>query len=116
MLLQDATALITEFGETLTIRQVTSGTYDPATGSASNTNNDVTFTGMFLNFNDDQIDGSEIRRGDRKVLLSATTPPVIPKQEDQVLDGTALLDIVQVRKIQENGVNLVFICQVRGNG
>ena len=107
-----STKLINDLGKALTLRKVTEGSYDPSTGSASNTTADTSVKGMLLNYNDRQFDGNVIQRGDRKIVIRASDS-VIPEIQDIILDGSTEYRIVEVRQIEEAGTDVIYICQGR---
>lgn len=108
----EVTKLINSVGKTLTLRKVTEGSYDPSTGGISNTTADTTTKGMLLNYMDMQFDGDIIQHGDRKIVLRATDS-VTPEIQDIVLDGSVEYRLIDVRQIEEAGVDIVYICQGR---
>ena len=109
----DAAALIAEEGKSLTLRRAVAGAYDPATSSAEITATDVTVKGMILNYRDSQRDGTLVQSGDRKAVLTAKGLSDAPQQNDVIIDGSDELNIVGVSRIEEAGVPVVYVCQVR---
>jgi len=108
-----ATKLINDLGKALTLRKVTEGTYDPATGAVSSqTTTDTSVKGMLLSYRDRDFEGTLIQRGDRKILIRASDD-VVPVVQDIVLDSTIQYRLVDVRQIEEAGVDVVYICQGR---
>lgn len=110
-LLSHVTNLINDKGKTLTLRKVTEGTYNPATGSVSNTTADTSTYGMMLNFKDQDYDGTIIQRSDRKVVLRVDG--VVPEIQDQIIEGGDTYRVLNVRTIEEAGTDIVYILHVR---
>lgn len=108
----DLRQLVNDIGKALTLRKVSEGAYDPATGLASNTNSDTSVKGMVLNYRDSQFDGDIVQRGDRKIVIRASDG-VVPEVQDLVLDGSDNYRIVNVRQIEQAGTDLVYVCQGR---
>lgn len=108
-----ADELLTEFGVAVTIKYVTIGAYDPATGSAPRTVTSLASVAYVEDYADRDIDGTKIKQGDRRIYLSAvgTTKPgtvdliTIDGADYAVINskahpgaGTASLYELQVRK------------------
>ena len=106
--------LVQDFGEALTLRKVTTdGTYNPATGTLdSEATTDYSVVGYFYNYNE-VLTESEIRRGNRKCVISAVGLAVDPDDQDELLGNGDTVKIVGVRTIFSNGTKLCFICDVR---
>lgn len=108
----DLRQLINDIGKALTLRKVSEGAYNPATGAAINTTTDTPVYGLVLNYKDGQFDGDIIQRGDRKIVLRASDS-VVPEVQDLVIDGSDEYRIVNVRQIEQAGTDLVYVCQGR---
>ena len=108
----DLRQLINDIGKALTLRKVSEGAYDPATGAATNTDTDTSVKGMVLNYKDGQFDGDVVQRGDRKIVLRASDS-VTPEVQDLVIAGSDQYRIVNVRQIEQAGTDLVYVCQGR---
>jgi len=117
MLSSDMYKLVNEFGQGVTFRKVTVGSYDPATGSAGNTTTDYSVKSYMAQYALTELTSDNIVRGDRKALLSAfdTSGAAIPSpDESDLLVGAG--DTVRVVSTQTiyNGDGVVcYICQVR---
>lgn len=108
-----AKQLINDIGKALTLRQVTEGSYDPATGALSGgSNTDTSVKGMVLMFKDNQFDGDLIQRGDRKIVLRASDS-VVPKNNDIIIDGSDQYRLIEVRQVEEAGTDVIYTCQGR---
>lgn len=108
--------LVNDFGETLTLRKVTTeGTYNPATGSLeSEATTDYSITAYFYNYDEGIIfNVDQIRRGTRKCVISALGTSVEPDDEDEIIGNGDKVKIVSVRTIFSGGVKLCYICDVR---
>jgi hypothetical protein len=102
--------LLEKRGSDLTLTRRVGGTYTPATGAVSGTTTATyTIRGVFINYLQENIDGTVIRAGDRRLLVQAkgaTTTPTI----DDVVDGMTLVD---VRTYAPNGTPVAWACQAR---
>ena len=117
MLNKDINFLVNEFGQAATLRKVTSGSYDPDTGTAGSTTVDYSVKTYMAQYTLLELTVDTIVRGDRKALLSAfdTSGVSLPSpDEGDLLVGVG--DTVRVISTQTiySGDNVVcYICQVR---
>lgn len=108
----DAHELIKEFGQTMTLKRLTPGAYDPATGTVSNTTTTETATGVELEYTSREIDGTMVLRGDKKLILS-TTGIGAPKVDDTVTIGTTVYTLKNVQPLSPGGTVVIYTCQAR---
>lgn len=110
MLEDDVAHLLQDFGSALTLTRAGVPTYTPETGVMTNaTGGTFTIRGVFINYADENVNGTTIRSGDRRLLVSvqgSTTAPAI----DDVVGG---LKIIDVRTIAPNGIAIAYSCQMR---
>lgn len=109
--------LLEMMGQQMTLKDVTQGSYDPSTGSYSNTSTDITLSGYVADYSLSEINNESIVIGDRKVILatvdtSGASIPT-PKVGDKVTGVAKEVKIVSVRTIYEGTAPAVYICQVR---
>lgn len=111
-----AVELLTEFGQGITFGSVTTGAYDPTTGTVTNTTTNYTGKGAAFDYEQKDIDGTNIRQGDRRVYI-APDLGVVPKTGDTVTlaDGT-VLNVVASRPLSPAGTMVLHECQCRGVG
>lgn len=110
--------LLTEFGQAVTLRRVTTGAYDPATGSATQTTADYAGTGAVFDYSQRDIDGSLIKTGDQKLLMSpfqtdGSAMPV-PTTTDKILIGSTVYSIQPSKKVAPAGTLVLIELQIRG--
>lgn len=113
VLIDSAYDLCLRKGKDITLKRITTGAYNPATSSATQSSVNHSFKGMILNYTNREIDGSLILRGDRKIVLAAKGATVVPVISDQISVDSEVLKVVDVRQIEETGVDVVYICQCR---
>lgn len=116
---ETAAELLTEFGQSVTLTHVAAGSYDSATRTTA-AGTPTTQTGVAVEdtYSAHSIDGTLIKTGDKKLLLSALnsagaqiTPP---KPEDTAaLAGGAPWTIVKVDPVQPGGTPVLYVLQVR---
>lgn len=111
-MLNPVTDLINDKGKALTLVQVTEGAYNPSTGSKTNILSNTSVKGMLLSYKDYQMNNDTIEQDDRKAVIRASDG-VVPKVQDRLIEGNEEYHIVRVKVIEEAGVDLVYICQVR---
>lgn len=100
-------ALIARFGRDITIRTtVSSGTpYDPTL-----TDTDTVVKGAVVDFNDSQIDGTLIQRGDKKIILQSD---IVVNSKTKIIDESVTYAVENNRIIKPGGTRLIQIIQVR---
>jgi len=111
---RDFLKLVQDFGETLTLRKVTTdGTYDAATGTLSGSaTTDYSFTGYFYNLAEGTFDLNKTRKGSRVCVIAAKGLSVTPDDEDQILGYGDPVNIQTVRTIRSNGQPVCYLCEV----
>lgn len=107
-----ATRLLQRFGASATLKRVTPGEYDPATGTTPNaTTTELATTAAVFAYDQKYIDGSLILQGDQRAYM---TPAVMPKQGDLLAWQGRDWSIVAVKPISPAGVPVVYEAQLRG--
>jgi len=103
----------------LTIRTETQGAYDPSTGTtAAGTTTDRTAKIALVSYKESDIDGTKVKFGDRKALISALDsngqaiayPPLV---DDRIIGEGDAVTIVSLRILKINGTEVAWIAQVR---
>ena len=104
--------LLTEFGQDVTRRSYTAGTYDPATGTTTPTTADTTRKGVLLDFGAGQTleRGGLIQGGDKRLLVDATA--AVSPQDHFVAGGVEYI-IVSVGEVNPAGTRVLFDLHVR---
>lgn len=113
-----ALRLIAQFGQTITLRDVTEGGYDPVTGSVTpGTTSDQEARAILQDYALQQsgasyAEGTEIRQGDKKITVAAKglTPPQLTTK---IIAGGANWTIVNIKEINPAGTPLVYEIQGR---
>jgi hypothetical protein len=111
--------LIRQNGQNTTfVSRTAEGTYDPATGSnSSGVNTSYIVTGYFYNYTLEEIDGTDIVRGDRKLLLSTndTLGNAIPEPitGDSFTGVGDTVVVMRTSKIFSGDQVMCYYCQVR---
>jgi len=113
--------LIQDRGQEVTFRRPlsSSGTYDPNTSSVTGgSNDDETVKVIFTNYREREIDGTNVERGDRQVLMSnfKSNSELLgksPDSGDQFIGSNSIVNVVSSQSLIDGGVVIGFICQVR---
>jgi len=108
----DLLKLVQDFGETLTLRQITTaGTYNPATGSVTGSaTTDTTFTGYYYDYN--ILNPSEVIRGTRKCVIPSLGFIPEPTPDDIILGNADSAKISRVVTIYSGGTAVCYLCDV----
>jgi hypothetical protein len=111
--------LISKHGQNITfVSRGAEGAYDPATGTiAAGTITNYTVKGYLYNYGLEDTDGTNVVRGDRKLLLSTidTSGSTIPAPgtSDSFTGVGDEVNIVHVSKIYSGTQVMCYVCQVR---
>lgn len=108
-LTQSAGRMIAKFGTQYTFTRVTKGTYDPATGTTTDTSSTFTAYACLFDYSDaDRADGS-VLQGDRRMLAESGTYEV----GDTVVVGSETYRIISISDIGPSGTVVASNLQVR---
>lgn len=108
----DASALLAEFGAPVTLTRITTGVYDPATGTVVNSGATYTAPGVKLNYEQRAIDGTNILQGDQRVYLDPLIA-VAPQAGDTMTVGTEVFTVVASRPLAPAGIVVLHDIQIR---
>jgi hypothetical protein len=115
----DADEAIGEMGQSVTLTHTVAGTYAPGTG-ITNTTTEQTGTGAVADWDARQVDGTLIKTGDKRLLLSplntsgaALTPPVLG---DTVTDAASKVYTLTapLETLSPAGTVVLYTCNMRG--
>ena len=107
-----ALRLIKRYGQTMTLRRITTGAY--AAGAAVQSQSDESVSGVVLDFTDYERAAGLIDINDRKVMLAASGMTAAPALEDQLIASTVTFKIVNSKPLSPAGVPIIYELQVRG--
>lgn len=115
--------MLTRYGQTVTLSRHTIGSYDPSTGSSTDTVTTQTATGIIFewgrnssspSYGESNIDTSLILSGDKQLYLSPTgiTTPIV---NDTITDVNGKsYTIIVVKELAPAGVTILIECNIRG--
>jgi len=107
----DATELLKEFGESVTLKYTTGGTVDPVAGTVSGAAQSIIANGYPGEFNKNEIDQTNILSTDIRLILEKTA--VIPAPNNTVELGGKTYRVVNNRQIGLTADNVINIVQLR---
>lgn len=90
-----AAGVVRTMGIEVTLRQI-ARTPDPATGKTTDTVTDTTVKGVVQDFAARYVDGTVVRRGDRRLTLAAADLAVEPIPGNRVIIGADAFEVVNV--------------------
>ena len=108
----DAAGLISEFGAPATLKSITPGTYDPATGTSTPVETSTSVDAVVFPYTDRQIDGTMILAGDEQAYIGAVGITA-PKPADTITWRSRVYRIVKVKDLSPAGTSVLFECQIR---
>lgn len=106
-----ASGLLSDKGQPMTLTQKTTGEYDPETASAPVTTATETVYGAVFDYAAKDIDGTLIKRGDKRVIMEATS--LTPTSTDTLTIGGVVHNIVEAVPINPGGVVVIYKVQAR---
>ena len=106
--------IIERYGRSVVLRRNNEGTYNPATDTITGASTtDVSVIAVFTDFEQDEIDGTLIVRGDKKAVIAAGSLNSPPENNDILIDGSDQYRIVQLMAVQPGDTALIYKVQVR---
>ncbi len=104
--------LLTKFGQNVTRRTFTAGSYDPATGAVSNATADTTRKGVLLDFGSAQTNerGTLIQSGDKRLLMDAQGAALMT---DHYIIGAIEYTVVSIGEISPAGTVTLYDLHIR---
>jgi hypothetical protein len=112
-------SLIEKMGTSVTFRRSVAGEYNPNTSSSTlGSNDDENVKAAFLNYTDNELANTHIRRDDRKVLMSAyqsdgAALTKTPQTGDQLVGEGDTVRIESVQTIKSGSTTIGYILQAR---
>lgn len=102
-----ASKLMAKFGGEITIRTLSTGVYNPTTGTASVTASTITVRGVLEDVSEREVNDL-IKGTDRKLTVAAADLTTEPTVADQVTVGGRNLQTVEVRRIEQDNTAIVY--------
>lgn len=111
-----AKRLITKKGAAISLRRYTDGTpADPAKPwqPGARTHVDYPTHGAFLEYQKNDIDGTEVKAGDQQVYVAASDLAVAPAGSDVILRGSEVWTIKNISELKPADDPVLYVFQVR---
>jgi hypothetical protein len=102
-----ASKLMLRFGGQVTIRRITTGAYNPTTGVATPTVSESVIRGLLEDVTEREINDL-IKSTDKKLTIAAADLAYEPAISDQVTVSSRIMQVVEVRKIEQDNTPIVF--------
>jgi hypothetical protein len=102
-----ASKLMAKFGGSATIRRVTTGVYNPTTGTTSETTTDTAVRGVLQDVNLREVN-ELIQAGDKRLLIAAADTPAVPTTADRVIIQGRTLQVIQVQTIEQDNTAITY--------
>lgn len=106
-----AARLLERFGAAATLKRQSGTTYDPTTGTSTQTYTSYATTAAVFNYAQKYIDGTLIQAGDKQAYCA---PAVTPEQGDRFTWDVADYTVVDVKAVAPAGVPVLYEVQLRG--
>lgn len=107
----EASSLLVEFGETVTLKHKTGGSVDPVAGTVSGSEQSIVANGYPGEFNKNEIDQTNILSTDVRLILEKTT--VIPAPNHTIDLGGKTYRVINNRQVGLTSDNVINIVQLR---
>ena len=104
-------ATLSEYGQPMSVRKMSSGSYDPATGAPSITYADFPCFGFIYDYADREINGTSVLAGDRRIIISPPGIEVAPG--DLIVFGGMEYKVVLPKPVNPAGETVIIDVQVR---
>lgn len=106
--------LLAQFGQTMTLRRVVDGAYDPATGRKTQTTSEHSVIGAVFDIEDARVNGTTVLRGDKNATITPRGLAFTPvANADQLVIQGERHQIVSVKPLAPGGVVVTYELQVR---
>ena len=102
-----ASKLMAKFGGEVTFRRITTAAYNPTTGTATPTAATTTVRGVLEDVLEREINDL-VKSTDKKLTVAAADLAFEPAISDQVTVASRIMQIVEVRKIEQDNTAIVF--------
>lgn len=102
-----ASKLMSKFGGVATIRTVTAGTYNPTTGTVSETTADTAVRGVLEDVNLREVDDL-IQATDKRLLIAAADVSATPTTSDEVLIVGTTYQVIRVVTIEQDNTPITY--------
>ena len=107
-----ASKALKKLGGDVTIRRITTGSYDTATGTLSESTSDTTVKG-FLEQVNQREENDLIQDTDQRLTIAASDLSFTPTTTDKVVISSQVFQIIRIQKEEQNNVAVTFTLFLR---
>jgi|TARA_R100000458_G_C8196015_1_gene188109 hypothetical protein len=97
---------LAKFGDDVTFRRITTGTYNATTGNIAETASDTTVSGLIEDVNVREVN-ELVQADDRKVTIAASALTNTPTTTDRVVIGGVSHQIIRIKTITDGGTTAI---------
>ena len=101
-----------KLGGDVTIRRITTGSYDTSTGTISETTSDTTVKGFLEQINQRE-ENDQIQDTDQRLTIAASDLSFTPTTTDKVVISSQVFQILRVQKEEQNNIAVTFTLFLR---
>jgi hypothetical protein len=105
-----ALRLLKKYGQTITVDQISTGSYNPLSGTQTTTKTSSTAIGALFNHKAKDVDESLIMSGDKRLIMDSS---INIKTDDLVLAGGIIYTVVAVSELKPSDTRILWICNLR---
>jgi hypothetical protein len=102
-----ASKLMAKFGGEATIRFVSTGAYNPTTGTASETVANTELRGVLENVNLREVNDL-IQATDKRLLIAAADIAMAPTTADEVIIENITYQVVTIRTVEQDNIAITY--------
>lgn len=92
---------------------VTNGVYNPSTGSVTATEATTQVSVVRLSYSEYEMNNTQIKQGDIKVLMDATSLSEDPKTEDKIVMNSETWNIIDIKPLDPAGIVVMYELRLR---
>lgn len=108
-----ASSILKSLGADVTIRFVTVGSYNTATGAVAETTSDTELKGVIDDVSKSEVN-SLIQADDKRLIISADDVAAAPGTKDRVVIGSTVFQIIAVNTIEQDNTAITHELILRG--
>ena len=102
-----ASKLMGKFGGVATIRAISTGSYNPTTGTVSQTTSDTAVRGVLEDVNIREVNDL-IQATDKRLLIAAADVTAAPTTADEVVISGTTYQVVRVTTIEQDNTAITY--------
>jgi hypothetical protein len=101
-----ASNVLKQFGGDVTVRYVTSGSYNATTGAVNETESDTTVAGILEDVNVREVN-ELVQASDKRLTVAADDLATVPKTKDRVVIGGVVHQIIRVETTEQDNTAVI---------